>query len=91
MLGIGVESGCQRIIEDMDKTRKKRPWPELCRRVFGWARELGIGTNAYYVIGNPTETRQEIEQTIRLAQDLNSDSIQVHFYTPYPGSKAWEK
>jgi radical SAM superfamily enzyme YgiQ (UPF0313 family) len=64
---------------------------DLCRQVFRWSRKLGIGTNAYYVIGNPTETRDEIEQTIKFAMELDSDSIQVHFYTPYPGSPAWEK
>ena len=90
MLGIGVESGSQRIIEAMRKQYHPKPWQEQCRRVFGWTRQLGIGTNAYYVIGNPTETRQEIEQTIQFALQLNSDSIQVHFYTPYPGSAAWE-
>jgi len=91
MLGLGVESGSQRIIEDMRKQRKPKPWLELCRQAFSWTRKLGIGTNAYYVIGSPTETREEIEQTIRLALELNSDTIQVHFYTPYPGSAAWEK
>ena len=91
MLGIGVESGSQRIIDNMGKTRRREPWAEMCRRVFRWTRRLGIGTNAYYVIGNPTETRAEIEETIRLAQELNSDSIQVHFYTPYPGSRAWDR
>jgi radical SAM superfamily enzyme YgiQ (UPF0313 family) len=91
LLGIGVESGSQRMIDAMKKTRRTDPWPDLCRQVFRWTRELGIGTNAYYVIGNPTETREEIEQTIRLALELNSDSIQVHFYTPYPGSEAWEQ
>ncbi len=90
MLGIGVESGSQRIIENMHKQYHPQPWQQQCRRVFGWTRQLGIGTNAYYVIGNPTETRQEIEQTIQFALQLNSDSIQVHFYTPYPGSAAWE-
>ena len=91
MLGIGVESGSQRIIDALQKTRKPQPWADLCRQMFRWTRQLGIGTNAYYVIGNPTETAEEIEQTIRLALELNSDSIQVHFYTPYPGSKAWEQ
>lgn len=90
MLGIGVESGSERIITLMQKTRHPEKWIDLCRQIFRWTRELGIGTNAYYVIGNPTETREEIEQTIQLALELNSDSIQVHFYTPYPGSKAWE-
>ncbi len=91
MLGIGVESGSERVIKDMHKQGTDRPWLDLCRQIFSWTRELGIGTNAYYVIGNPTETREEIEQTIKLALELNSDSIQVHFYTPYPGSKAWEQ
>jgi radical SAM superfamily enzyme YgiQ (UPF0313 family) len=91
VLGIGVESGSQRIIDDMGKTGKPKPWAELCRQVFQWTRQLGIGTNAYYVIGNPSETRAEIESTIRLALELNSDSIQVHFYTPYPGSQAWAR
>ena len=90
MLGLGVESGSERIIKAMHKQGVDRPWADLCRQIFGWTRDLGIGTNAYYVIGNPTETREEIEETIRLALELNSDSIQVHFYTPYPGSQAWD-
>lgn len=91
MLGIGVESGSQRIIEGMHKQHHPKPWRDQCRQIFSWTRRLGIGTNAYYVIGNPTETGEEIEQTIKLALELNSDSIQVHFYTLYPGSAAWEK
>ena len=91
MLGIGVESGTQRIFESMKKQQNPKPWLDQCRKVFRWTRELGIGTNAYYVIGNPTETKEEIEQTIKFALELNSDSIQVHYYTPYPGSAAWEK
>jgi anaerobic magnesium-protoporphyrin IX monomethyl ester cyclase len=91
MLGVGVEAGSERIIRMMKKQETPRPWLELCRQAFRWTRSLGIGTNAYYVIGNPTETMEEIEQTIRFALELNSDSIQVHFYTPYPGSPAWEE
>jgi len=91
MLGMGVEAGTQRIIDTIQKNFTPKPWLERCRQAFRWARELGIGTNAYYIIGNPTETREEIEHTIRFAQELNSDTIQVHFYTPYPGSAAWEK
>jgi radical SAM superfamily enzyme YgiQ (UPF0313 family) len=91
MLGLGVESGSERIIKIMKKQQGSKPWLELCREAFRWTRALEIGTNAYYVLGNPTETREEIEQTIRFALELNSDSIQVHFYTPYPGSSAWEE
>ena len=91
MMGFGVESGSQRIVDDMIKQYRDRAWQDLCRQTFKWTRELGIGTNAYYIIGNPTETREEVEQTIELALELNTDTIQVHFYTPYPGSTDWEK
>lgn len=90
MLGFGVESGSQRLIDEMQKTYRPKPWADHCRQAFRWARELGIGTNAYYIIGHPSETREELEQTIALALQLNADTIQVHYYTPYPGSKAWE-
>lgn len=89
MLGMGVEAGSQRMIDNMLKTYKPTDWADRCRQTFRWARELGIGTNAYYILGNPSETRQDIEQTIELALELNSDTIQVHYYTPYPGSEAW--
>jgi hypothetical protein len=90
MLGIGVEAGSQRIIDRVHKTARPKPWADLARQTFAWTRELGIGTNAYYVLGNPTETREEIEQTIALALELDADSIQVHFHTPYPGSADWQ-
>jgi anaerobic magnesium-protoporphyrin IX monomethyl ester cyclase len=90
LLGIGVESGSERVIRAMRKHGSGHPWVPICRQVFRWTRELGIGTNAYYLIGNPGETREEIEETMRLAQELDSDSIQIHFYTPYPGSDAWD-
>ena len=91
LLAYGVESGSQRVIERMGKQRRPEPWADLCRRVFRWTHEVGISTNAFYVIGNPTETRSEIEQTIALAMELDSDTIQVHFFTPYPGSIAWRE
>ncbi|MEZ5987989.1 MAG: radical SAM protein [Planctomycetota bacterium] len=90
-LGIGVEAGAQRIVDRVRKTYKPKPWADLCRVTFKACHELGIGTNAYYVLGNPTETREEMEQTIELALELNADSIQVHFHTPYPGSADWNE
>jgi len=91
MIGFGVESGSERMVKSMIKQYKDKDWQQLCRQTFQWTRELGIGTNAYYIIGSPTETREEIESTIELALGLNSDTIQVHFYTPYPGSADWKK
>jgi radical SAM superfamily enzyme YgiQ (UPF0313 family) len=91
LLAYGVESGSQRVIELIQKQHRPEPWADLCRRVFRWTHEVAISTNAFFVIGNPTETRSEIEETLQLAMELNADTIQVHFFTPYPGSIAWSR
>jgi len=37
------------------------------------------------------KTREEIEATIDLTLELDPDVIQVHFFTLYPGSQAYEE
>ncbi|MFC1632363.1 B12-binding domain-containing radical SAM protein [Candidatus Omnitrophota bacterium] len=90
-LRLGVESGSSRIVELLRKNPNNSDWIEASKRLFGHARKIGIATNALFIIGNPTETESEIKETIRLAKLLKPDLIQVHFFTPYPGSLAYEQ
>lgn len=90
LLHLGVESGSERIIRLIRKSSNNGAWPEMCKRVFHEAKRVGIATNAFFVLGCPTETREEVEQSIHLAEQLAPDMVQVHFFTPYPGSEAFE-
>ncbi len=49
----------------------------------------GISTTAFFIIGNPTETIHEIKETINFSLKLNTDIIQVHFFTPYIDSDGY--
>jgi radical SAM superfamily enzyme YgiQ (UPF0313 family) len=89
LLRLGVESGSPRIIRTLRKTCEEGKWLDRCRKTFQLARRLKIATNALFIIGNPTETREEIESSIRLAKELKPDIIQVHYFTLYPGSAAY--
>ncbi len=40
MMGFGVESGSQRILNNMIKQYKDRPWQDMCRQTFKWTRVL---------------------------------------------------
>ncbi|MFC2173539.1 B12-binding domain-containing radical SAM protein [Acidobacteriota bacterium] len=90
LLRLGVEAGSERVLKLLKKNPKGLDWKKTCKSIFHEARRLGIATNGLIILGNPEETREEVENTIRLVLELDPDMIQVHFFTPYPGSPAYE-
>lgn len=71
--------------------RPANGWRQKCLTAFQEIRKVGIATNALFILGSPGETREEMEETIRLAHELRPDMIQVHFFTLYPGSTAYDE
>jgi len=82
----GIESGSDRIL----KLLKKNTTKEQIKTVFEWCKKIGILTVGYFMIGNPSETEEEIEETINFCRYLKPDMIQVAFFTPYPGSPSFD-
>jgi len=91
LLRFGIESGSKRIVDIFKKNPRNLDWVNTSQRVFNYSRRIGIATHALFMVGNPTETEDEIRDTIRLAKLLEPDFIQVHFFTIYPGSIAYEQ
>lgn len=91
LLLFGVESGSQRIIELLKKTKSDINWKEKANETFNLAKKAGIATCALFIIGNPTETENEVGESIQLAKKLRPDLIKVHFFTPYSGSEAYKQ
>ena len=81
-VGLGVESGSQRVL---DRLRKQLQVEDV-RRAFALAREAGLLTVGFFMLGNPGETEQDIQQTHRLLLEVAPDIIQVAFFTAYPGA-----
>jgi radical SAM superfamily enzyme YgiQ (UPF0313 family) len=48
--------------------------------------ELGIAIHGTFILGLPGETRETIEETIRVAAEINPTTIQVSIAAPYPGT-----
>jgi radical SAM superfamily enzyme YgiQ (UPF0313 family) len=83
---MGVEAGTEEI------TRVLRKGNELLKDappIFAMAAERGITTLAYFMIGNPTETRAQIEQTVTFAKNLGADFAHFSVTTPYPGTELY--
>ena len=82
----GVESATPRHLEFM----QKQTTPDKVRQAFKWTHDAGIGTFAYCMIGIPTETYQEMMDTVDFAIELDPDYAQFSICTPYPKTALYE-
>ena len=87
MTNYGVEFGSQRIL---DLAGKGITNPQV-RTAFKLTKEIGIRTYAYFMMGWPGETKEEIKQTITLAKELNPDFAQFSIVVPFPGSPLYDE
>lgn len=85
-LKIGVESGSQKILDNI----RKEITVEQTRDTFRWAHEVGINTHAHLMIGNPGETKETIEETIRFVKEIDPTTASFGMSTPYPGTELFE-
>jgi len=79
---LGIESGNDRILNFIDKGTSHQKIVESVQLL----KNEGILIVGYFIIGNPSETREEVLETIKFAKGLHCDLVQVHFFSPYPGS-----
>ncbi|MEK7281805.1 MAG: radical SAM protein, partial [Chloroflexota bacterium] len=78
----GVESGDQAILDNVGKGIKL----DEVRRAFRWAREAGMETLAYFMIGLPGETEESMGRTIDFARELEPTYAKVGILLPLPGT-----
>ncbi len=85
-ISIAVESASPRI----QKMIKKNLNIHRVAEVIDHATQLGIFTNGFFMIGFPTESLEEVKQTIKFA--LRSKLHTAHFFivTPFEGTELYE-
>ncbi len=86
MLIIGFESGSQRILNFLRKgTTVEQNYlaAKICKR-------LGIRVFANFMLGIPTETKDEALETVKMIKKIKPYVPSPAFYTPLPGSDLFE-
>ena len=53
--------------------------------------ELGIKVHLTFMFGIPGETNETVERTVRLARELNPESVQFSILTPLPGTRIYDE
>lgn len=85
-LAFGIESGNEHVLRDiihkpLSLTRAKD--------VIRYARETGIWTHGFFVIGFPGETGEMIQDTLDFARNSNLDSAYFSIATPFHGTELY--
>ncbi|MBI2671524.1 B12-binding domain-containing radical SAM protein [Candidatus Woesearchaeota archaeon] len=91
-LGIGAESGSQRMLDLIEKDNTVEDILNMVRTCSKW----GIRGNYSFMIGLPYETKKEMISTIKLIKKIkkiepDSFIIGPQPYRPYPGGKMFEQ
>ena len=79
---IGIESGNDRIL----KYIKKGLTLELIRRQTAVINKSGINWRIFLIIGFPTETMEEMGDTLKLISEINPTFVDLSIFSPYPGT-----
>ncbi len=82
LLLVGYESGNQDILVNIKKGIRL----DIARQFTRDCHNLGILIHGTFIVGLPGETNETIEETIKYAQELNPQTIQVSLPAAYPGT-----
>jgi anaerobic magnesium-protoporphyrin IX monomethyl ester cyclase len=82
----GIESGCNRVLKVLQKNTNT----DMVREAVYAAKRAGLNVLGTFMIGSPTETISEMEQTFRFAKELPLDCCRFFFTTPFPGTKLYD-
>ena len=81
----GIESGTDKILSVL---KKKITIPKA-KEVFDMTKREGMQVLAYFMIGCPTETEEDIMETLRVSRYLKPDYIHLTIFTPFPATQLY--
>lgn len=86
MLMIGFESGNQRVLNFIRKgttVEQNLKAGQICKK-------YGIKIWANFILGLPTETNQEVMETVKMIKKIKPEVLSPSFFTPHPGSDLYD-
>jgi hypothetical protein len=83
---VGLESGSDRVLKFIRKGTTRKINIEAGRIL----KEKKVALWANYMLGLPTETREEIMETISMLKEIHPDHYSPAVYTPHPGSDLFD-
>jgi radical SAM superfamily enzyme YgiQ (UPF0313 family) len=86
-IAVGIESANQRILDDI---YKKGITIEQVKNTLNISKKLGLYVHGYFMIGAPTETINEVKNSIEFARKNYMQSVTFSVTTPLPKTYLYE-
>ncbi len=83
---IGFESGNARVLNFL----RKGTTPARNLKAAEVCREYGLAIWANYMLGIPTETKEEVMDTVNMIREIDPDYYSPSFFTPHPGTDLYD-
>lgn len=83
---VGIETGSERVL----KLINKKTTLSQAREAAGLFRKVGIHWTGYFMMGLPSETKEETYQTLEFMKELKPDFASLSVYEPFPGTDLFE-
>ena len=91
------ETGCHQVMYGVEtynreilKNINKKVDPQAAAGVIQATKEIGMEVRAAFMLGNPGETEETMEENLRYAIRLNPDLALFNITTPYPGTEMFK-
>jgi magnesium-protoporphyrin IX monomethyl ester (oxidative) cyclase len=86
-LNLALESGNQYVLDNIIKKPLKL---EKAKQLIKYAQKIGLDVGIFLIIGMPGETKEQMWDSFRLAEELEIYSPFISIATPYPGSELYD-
>ena len=85
-LYLGLESGSDQVLKDLNKNISVKRIVEIGKVI----RSSGIISVTSVLLGSPSESKEDIEETIRIMRQFNTDFFDVHTFIPLAGTPFYD-
>lgn len=85
-INFGIETASERLM----KLINKRETVQQIKDGIRLAKKIGFQASGTFILGLPTETKEERKAAYRLAKELSLDYVRFNNATPYPGTELYE-
>jgi radical SAM superfamily enzyme YgiQ (UPF0313 family) len=82
---VGYESGSQKVLDGMHKGITL----EMSRKFNDAAKKAKMRVHGCFMVGNPGETKETMQETLDFAKSLTMDTVQFFPLMVYPGTEAY--
>ena len=87
-LHVPVQSGSNKVLNDMKRGHTEQTFRDITQQFRGKFDKFTISTDI--IVGFPTETEEDFEQTLKLLEDTKPDIVNLSRYSQRPGTDAAE-